>query len=39
VDELDYRRLALDLGHSQQVVRQHVSRGLRRLRTLMEEKR
>jgi RNA polymerase sigma factor (sigma-70 family) len=37
VDELDYERLALELGHSQQVVRQHVSRGLRRLRTLMEE--
>jgi RNA polymerase sigma factor (sigma-70 family) len=39
LDELDYERLALELGHSQQVVRQHVSRGLRRLRTLMEEKR
>jgi RNA polymerase sigma-70 factor (ECF subfamily) len=38
LDELDYERLALELGHSQQVVRQHVSRGLRRLRTLMEEK-
>jgi RNA polymerase sigma-70 factor (ECF subfamily) len=39
IDELDYELLALKLGHSQQVVRQHVSRGLRRLRTLMEEKR
>ena len=38
LEELDYERLALELGHSQQVVRQHVSRGLRRLRTLMEEK-
>lgn len=39
LDELGYERLALELGHSQQVARQHVSRGLRRLRTLMEEKR
>jgi RNA polymerase sigma-70 factor (ECF subfamily) len=39
LDELDYEQLALELGHSQQVVRQHVSRGLRRLRTLMEERR
>jgi RNA polymerase sigma factor (sigma-70 family) len=39
LDEQDYEQLALQLGHSQQVVRQHVSRGLRRLRTLMEEKR
>lgn len=38
LDELDYELLARELGHSQQVVRQHVSRGLRRLRTLMEEK-
>jgi RNA polymerase sigma factor (sigma-70 family) len=38
LDEQDYERLARELGHSQQVVRQHVSRGLRRLRTLMEEK-
>jgi RNA polymerase sigma factor (sigma-70 family) len=37
VDELDYEQLALEVGHSEQVVRQHVSRGLRRLRTLMEE--
>jgi RNA polymerase sigma-70 factor (ECF subfamily) len=37
VDELDYEQLALKLGHSEQLLRQHVSRGLRRLRTLMEE--
>ncbi len=37
VDELGYEQLALELGHSEQVVRQHVSRGLRRLRTLIEE--
>jgi RNA polymerase sigma factor (sigma-70 family) len=37
VDELDYEQLALKLGHSEQLVRQHVSRGLRRLRTLMKE--
>jgi RNA polymerase sigma factor (sigma-70 family) len=37
VDELDYEALALKLGHSEQLVRQHVSRGLRRLRTLMKE--
>ncbi len=37
VDELGYEELALKLGHSEQVVRQHVSRGLRRLRTLMED--
>jgi RNA polymerase sigma factor (sigma-70 family) len=36
VDELGYEQLALEFGHSQQVVRQHVSRGLRRLRKLME---
>ncbi|HEV3072156.1 MAG TPA: RNA polymerase sigma factor [Solirubrobacteraceae bacterium] len=36
VNELDYEQLALQLGHSEQLVRQHVSRGLRRLRTLME---
>jgi RNA polymerase sigma factor (sigma-70 family) len=39
LEEHDYERLALELGHSQQAARQHVSRGLRRLRTLMEEKR
>jgi RNA polymerase sigma factor (sigma-70 family) len=38
LDELDYEPLARALGHSQQVVRQNVSRGLRRLRALMEEK-
>jgi len=37
VDELDYPQLALKLGHSEQLIRQQVSRGLRRLRTLMEE--
>ncbi|MGH2902603.1 MAG: RNA polymerase sigma factor [Solirubrobacteraceae bacterium] len=37
VDELDYDQLALELGRSEQLVRQHVSRGLRRLRTLMKE--
>jgi RNA polymerase sigma factor (sigma-70 family) len=37
VDELDYEQLALRLGHSEQLIRQHVSRGLRTLRTLMEE--
>jgi len=37
VDEVGYQRLALQLGHSEQLVRQHVSRGLRRLRTLMGE--
>ncbi len=39
LDEVDYRELAAELGHSEQLVRQHVSRGLRRLRTLMEEER
>jgi RNA polymerase sigma factor (sigma-70 family) len=38
LDELDYEPLARKLGHSQQVVRQNVSRGLRRLRAQMEEK-
>jgi RNA polymerase sigma factor (sigma-70 family) len=37
VDELGYEQLALELGHSQQVIRQHVSRGLRSLRVLIEE--
>jgi DNA-directed RNA polymerase specialized sigma24 family protein len=37
VDELDYEQLALKLGHSEQLIRQHVSRGLRTLRALMEE--
>ena len=37
LQELDYEQLALELGLSQQVVRQRVSRGLRRLRTLIEE--
>jgi RNA polymerase sigma-70 factor (ECF subfamily) len=37
IEEADYGELAMRLGHSEQVVRQHVSRGLRRLRTAMEE--
>jgi RNA polymerase sigma factor (sigma-70 family) len=37
VDELDYEQLALSLGRSEQLIRQHVSRGLRTLRTLMED--
>jgi RNA polymerase sigma-70 factor (ECF subfamily) len=37
LDELGYEQLANELGHSQQVVRQHVSRGLRRLRTMIRE--
>jgi len=37
VDEVAYEQLALELGHSEQLVRQRVSRGLRRLRTLMKE--
>ena len=37
IDEAAYAELALALGCSEQVVRQHVSRGLRTLRTLMEE--
>jgi RNA polymerase sigma factor (sigma-70 family) len=37
VDELGYEQLALQLGHSEQVIRQHVSRGLRKLRALMED--
>jgi len=32
-----YRELAAELGCSEQVVRQHVSRGLKRLRALMKE--
>jgi RNA polymerase sigma-70 factor (ECF subfamily) len=36
LDERGYGELASDLGCSEQVVRQHVSRGLRRLRTLIE---
>jgi RNA polymerase sigma factor (sigma-70 family) len=32
-----YRELAVELGCSEQVVRQHVSRGLKRLRALMKE--
>jgi RNA polymerase sigma factor (sigma-70 family) len=36
VDERSYVDIASELGCSEQVVRQRVSRGLRRLRTLME---
>jgi RNA polymerase sigma factor (sigma-70 family) len=32
-----YSELAVELGCSEQVVRQHVSRGLKRLRALMKE--
>jgi RNA polymerase sigma factor (sigma-70 family) len=32
-----YRELAGELGCSEQVVRQHVSRGLKRLRALIKE--
>jgi len=39
IEEQGYEHLAAQLGHSEQLVRQHVSRGLRRLRTLIEEKR
>ena len=37
VDERDYADIATDLNCSEQVVRQRVSRGLRRLRARMEE--
>ena len=33
----DYHELATRLGCSEQVARQHVSRGLRRLRTQLQE--
>ena len=39
VDEIGYEELAVELGHSEQLIRKHVSRGLRRLRTLIEEER
>jgi RNA polymerase sigma factor (sigma-70 family) len=38
-DDTDYRALATQMGCSEQVARQHVSRGLRRLRTLLTEDR
>ena len=37
LDETDYRELATQMGCSEQVVRQHVSRGLRRLRLQLQE--
>jgi RNA polymerase sigma-70 factor (ECF subfamily) len=39
LDERGYQEMALELGHSEQLIRQQVSRGLRRLRTLMEGQR
>jgi RNA polymerase sigma-70 factor (ECF subfamily) len=38
VDEREYEEIAAELNCSQQVVRQRVSRGLRTLRTQMEER-
>ncbi len=37
LDERGYEELATEMDCSQQVVRQHVSRGLKRLRTLIKE--
>jgi len=37
LEERSYEELATELGCSEQVVRQHVSRGLKRLRTLIKE--
>lgn len=37
VDERDYGDLACELGCSEQLVRQHVSRGLRHLKTMVED--
>lgn len=39
VDEKSYDRLARELDTSEALVRQHVSRGLRRLRARIEEDR
>lgn len=39
VDERSYRDIAVELDCSEQVVRQRVHRGLRRLRTQLEEER
>jgi RNA polymerase sigma-70 factor (ECF subfamily) len=39
LEDRGYAELAAELGCSEQVVRQHVSRGLRRLRGLIEERR
>ena len=38
VEELSYEQIAAELCCSQAVVRQHVSRGLRRLRSQLEER-
>ncbi len=38
LEDRGYRELAAELGCSEQVVRQHVSRGLKRLRALIEER-
>ena len=38
LEDRDYSELAGELGCSEQVVRQHVSRGLKRLRKLIEER-
>lgn len=38
LEDRGYSELAGELGCSEQVVRQHVSRGLKRLRTLIEER-
>ena len=38
LEDRGYGELAGELGCSEQVVRQHVSRGLKRLRTLIEER-
>jgi RNA polymerase sigma factor (sigma-70 family) len=38
LEDRGYRELATELGCSEQVVRQHVSRGLKRLRALIEER-
>lgn len=39
LEDRDYRELSGELRLSEQVVRQHVSRGLKRLRALMEDRR
>jgi RNA polymerase sigma factor (sigma-70 family) len=39
IDEREYGEIAVELGCSQQVVRQRVSRGLRTLRTRLEDAR
>jgi RNA polymerase sigma factor (sigma-70 family) len=38
LEDREYRELAAELGLSEQVVRQRVSRGLKRLRALMEDR-